>query len=558
MIHISIHVGSQVRKWQSSHHFLVSTCLPFCLIIVESPYLDASAPRKTVYAHYRYPASPPHMPSIPRFKKFPTTPSAWLSNFETTKLKLTDLMGADLWKRLEKQLKEEKAGKNIPKEMKSPKTNKWGAQYVEASVGASPLTIPCGGKQAEKKEKVYEEKAGGKWLEQLVEGTGWDVHWNCEIPKHAQGYLRPYYMSPKYRPDIWLSVTLDECCYQLLLIEILSKADIDLTVQECERSLIHQLRVFRNYSVYVTEVIGFVLPTTKYACEILEVSIQWNEHSLWFQSNIKALTQKQFMERIFAIGHLQHDIIAKQLHRRSNECFFLPVNAQLLFNDKKAVQLPSGQSIVVASKEMVYKSIIDLEVSLDFQTRLLDSFSKLEHLDCVSLPTMQIVDECVELKRKKGFMQFTKVIYPLERKEAQQCLMDLLQESAKALRKLHDAGFAHLDVRLENIAFKLNPDGGSVNVILIDFDSFLPINDNPRTVSSSSRMSVPPKDVSAYNNTHLDWKQLGMVAAYVASYPKPISHEEYHSVKFCFGPVEEEAFVENLLLKGTRLVIMTL
>ena len=61
-------------------------------------------------------------------------------------------------------------------------------------------------------------------------------------------------------------------------------------------------------------------------------------------------------------------------------------------------------------------------------------------------------------------------------------------------------------------------------------------------------MSVPPKEVLAYNNTHLDWKQLGMVAAYVASYPKCISREGYHCVKFCFGPVEEEAFMENLLL----------
>ncbi len=83
-----------------------------------------------------------------------------------------------------------------------------------------------------------------KW--NMVATSSLKGNWNCQIPPEAQGHLSPFYISRKYRPDVWLSFLFQGVVYQLLMIEVLSNEDIDLTVSELDRSLINQIRVFRN------------------------------------------------------------------------------------------------------------------------------------------------------------------------------------------------------------------------------------------------------------------------------------------------------------------------
>lgn len=64
------------------------------------------------------------------------------------------------------------------------------------------------------------------------------------VPKTMLRGLRPYFISSNCRPDLWVSISMDNWEYPLLMVEILSKENIDLTVGESERSLIHQLRLY--------------------------------------------------------------------------------------------------------------------------------------------------------------------------------------------------------------------------------------------------------------------------------------------------------------------------
>ncbi len=73
--------------------------------------------------------------------------------------------------------------------------------------------------------------------------------------------------------------------------------------------------------------------------------------------------------------------------------------------------------------------------------------------------------EIVLSKYKQLYLKFEKIIYPLRRKQAKQCIQDFLSESAEALLKFHEIGFSHLDVRLENIGFRVID--GTIKAVLL-------------------------------------------------------------------------------------------
>lgn len=58
-------------------------------------------------------------------------------------------------------------------------------------------------------------------------------------------------------------------------------------------------------------------------------------------------------------------------------------------------------------------------------------------------------------------------------------------------------------------------------------------------------MSHPPEKLKNFNfdNRHRDWKQLGIMAAYVASHPHIVTHEDYHNPKFTFP-------IKTLIVEG--------
>ena len=126
-----------------------------------------------------------------------------------------------------KEAAKKEAAKKFPKKRfcfgaSDPKASKRGLSGVEASSsGASdPKASKKGlsGVEASSSEpKIYEEKLAGLWLGKLLDER-WRVHWNCEIPKDTMRHLRPYFISSKYRPDIWLDVEFNSFRYPLLMI----------------------------------------------------------------------------------------------------------------------------------------------------------------------------------------------------------------------------------------------------------------------------------------------------------------------------------------------------
>lgn len=109
-----------------------------------------------------------------------------------------------------------------------------------------------------------------------------------------------------------------------------------------------------------------------------------------------------------------------------------------------------------------------------------------------------------------SFHVFPVITPPLTHAQAQRCLGPLIESTAKAIESLHKLGFAHNDIRLENICFR------SGNAVLIDFDharhaeatSVPEYSADGHTVSCMyKRRTKAVKTAAQY-----DWMQLGWMA----------------------------------------------
>ncbi len=80
------------------------------------------------------------------------------------------------------------------------------------------------------------------------------------------------------------------------------------------------------------------------------------------------------------------------------------------------------------------------------------------------------------------------------------CISDLINETAEALKELHDTGYAHGDVRLPNICFQC--DREDYIVVLIDLDRMCAANKSSGYLSTAANK---------------DWVQLGQLAQCLVS-----------------------------------------
>jgi len=93
---------------------------------------------------------------------------------------------------------------------------------------------------------------------------------------------------------------------------------------------------------------------------------------------------------------------------------------------------------------------------------------------------------------------------PLTVDEASLCLRDLLKGLAQAIQEFHQNGFAHQDIRLENVCFN-----EQYEPVLIDLDRSRDIT--LRTILYGKSCMYVTKMTPA----QIDWMQLGWLAAWI-------------------------------------------
>ena len=345
--------------------------------------LQPPPPKKnTAQFHHEYPCSSkvsPYAPSNPSFRllKYPNPPKNWIDErIETAsggvnQYVLKDLMSQKDWneiellereacrKKMQEKKKKEDKGKITAKEdeevkkKQTKKTTRSTTSVVDAPAEEAP---------AEEAPAVtlYEERVAGIMFRKALEknSLGWVVNWNCQIPLIVKN-LQPYFIAELYRPDVWVAVDIQGELFPLVMIEVLSQKDIDLTVGELERALINQLRFYRSYDCSVKKVTGFVVPTTVTECPLLEVTMEWNKRKLRFESDMEIIANMdELIEKVETCGKLNETNVFNFVsNKMAFNPFFLPVGADVLEElfGSGAIQIYSGQSIVVAQEEHIYK-----------------------------------------------------------------------------------------------------------------------------------------------------------------------------------------------------------
>lgn len=109
-----------------------------------------------------------------------------------------------------------------------------------------------------------------------------------------------------------------------------------------------------------------------------------------------------------------------------------------------------------------------------------------------------------------NFYVFPLITPPLSFTSAQRCLGPLIESTAEAIESLHKLGFAHLDIRLDNICFRSG-------AVLIDFDFAREATDTsvPEYTVNANTVSCMYKRRNAETAAQYDWMQLGWMGFWI-------------------------------------------
>ena len=111
-----------------------------------------------------------------------------------------------------------------------------------------------------------------------------------------------------------------------------------------------------------------------------------------------------------------------------------------------------------------------------------------------------------------------------------------------ALKELHEQGYTHCDIRLDNICFKEN------RAVLIDLDMGGRIS-RPYIASSLTKSIMYPRHIR--DREKLDWRQLGIMIVHIE---EPRNLASYHKTEPNFNKESRynNAFIKKLYYEGKR------
>ena len=330
--------------------------------------------------------------------------------------------------------------------------------------------------------------------------------------------LQPLTSSLIVKPD-GVILSTSEFDLPLFCLEVHSSL-YENTLAKSVANLIDQLRLLRCFYPEFYEVYGFVFPKlpketydghiiSNSAC-VTQVKVLWDnflfkvefdilrkpdvEYTVKrvVENQLRHLTTPPSQKKHFFI-RLSHQDIDRFRHLVNDR------NIEQLTNTDELEQIQSKFSIILKSPRFFYK-MIPRVVERDTMSAFLFSLPPSRKIDGVVVPTgfpLMIQPRC------SFFVFEAQDEQPLSRADAASCIGDLVEQVVVVLQRLHDLGWAHLDVRLPNICF--TRDG---NVRLIDLDRVHSVSEFFVDEYSGSflyqrRLGRPVAD--------LDWRQLGVL-----------------------------------------------
>jgi len=277
-------------------------------------------------------------------------------------------------------------------------------------------------------------------------------------------------------------------------------------------SVVEQLRLYRSYDTDITSCTGFAFPKcgTQKQC-VVKVQVTWVD--LHFSFALTCIRSEDVRRSICDAASGQR--APKSLSDQQCEFVIALSPADLTHFGQSAIQSRSQSAILVEERntQMWYKCPINKN-----EQHVCRIISLAVKASCVVKLMTEVICRSVRYVKYKALPHD-----PLNVTEAYKCLRNLLQELHKAIEMYHEYGFAHQDIRLENVCFDAN-----YKPVLIDLDRSLEVYQMPCDKYESSCMYRYRTDI-AMSVQQVDWMQLGWLAAWVV-HPDPTG--SYHSRNF--------------------------
>ena len=201
-----------------------------------------------------------------------------------------------------------------------------------------------------------------------------------------------------------------------------------------------------------------------------------------------------------------------------------------------AIQIPSGESVVIMGNNLVYKYPLH---PLDWCTLAVLGKRKPKAVHSIKQSVWPL---CTYAVGTSDFFKYPLYNKPLTLSTAQAVLPQLVQSVCNAISELHTIGYAHLDVRLANICF----DNGR-RAMLIDLDRSKPTIVECTGLYMQYGRSViykTPLEEPDWTVDKLDWRQLGLM---ICSIMDGCHGAEYHSYE---PKVPTGSYLFKLLSEG--------
>ena len=356
----------------------------------------------------------------------------------------------------------------------------------------------------------------------------------------------------------------------VLVVEIHSGPDDShfyKTVKKTAFALLSQLRYLRQH-YDISKVVGFTFPKKDYPAVAVKVSVslKLSVEGIGFVCERNALEMEKVGEEVSDAVHdikqllIQHNpepfpcypikltpgeirkiqaILNSQKDKGRYRQFRIDQEKRLGHENEELKQVYSGSSLILKGNNKTYKHICHESLS---------EFSVMSDLFSMAKSDQLVTAIGYFRVGIASFYVFPTVSRPLTYREAKACLLPLLEGTKQALEELHRLGFAHLDVRLDNICLKLKNSG--MMVVLIDFDF---VRDIDTTLEQNS-MSYLAKESVMYKIPEykeksvsqpvdkFDWWQLGLMAAYCLTVHNEEQRPSYHDFKIPEEFYQDEFF----------------
>ena len=299
----------------------------------------------------------------------------------------------------------------------------------------------------------------------IIEAIMPDVSVSSGSITPAAQCLSTLYTSSDQRPDIVVKGNNGEF---LFIVEVHSGDDSNSflgTINKCVYVTINALRLLRcvNSDVStITSLTSFVFPKSSTQKCVIMVEVMFHHFNFVYTLRTVALSaiQETLIEEAqsYPLPGMQEVQMYGDLVIKLNESerlavcnFTLPLQ-RVLLQPQQVTQLRSTSAIVLDDGEFIFK-LSSTALSQHFLYYLyITMFNPLRY--------------SIDLHSTEGFLSYKKVKYdPLEPQEVYDCLKEFTEQMHTILQELHEAGFAHCDLRPENICIDV-----LYHLILIDMD----------------------------------------------------------------------------------------